>query len=494
MAYQYIKPIPDNAESLSSTELAALSKVWSERKATLQQSQEFNEFIKKLRREWAIETGIIERLYQWDRGVTEVLIEQGIDASLIAHRGGLRREDAEYVRNLILDQQSIIEGLFDFVKGGQQLSEFFIRSMHQQLTAHQETTEAMMPDGERIQIPLLKGKYKELPNNPRRPDGQMHEYCPPGIATEEEMGRLLRWYQEAEVTYSPEVMSAWLHHRFTQIHPFQDGNGRIARALASLVFLKAGLFPLVVKDSDRTVYIEVLEQADQDDLGPLVALFARLQRDAILKALGIEQQVKQARYAEQIISSAIRVLEERATAEAEKLNQVYQTAARLHSVAYERMEGLAQQINQGFRSSSLPRHRNKYKAKVSQADASSAERSYFQSQIIQVAQHLNYFAGLERYRSWVRLAITTEQTFEVVLSFHGYGNWNNGIMVASAFTARRVPREEGGTETIHTVPASVDLFQFNYAESQDQAEERFRDWFEATLTLAMAEWKRSLEG
>lgn len=330
--------------------------------------------------------------------------------------------------------------------------------MHQQFTAHQETTEALTPGGQRIQIPLLKGEYKKQPNNPRRPDGQMYEYCPPEIVGWE-MGRLLRWYQEAEDTYPPEVMSAWLHHRFTQIHPFQDGNGRIARALASLVFLKAGLFPLVVKDSDRTGYIEALELADQDDLGPLVVLFARLQRDAILKALGIEQQVKQASHAEQIISSAIKVLEERATAEVEKLNQVYQTAARLHSVAYERMNELAQQINQGFRSSSLSQNGNTYKAKVSQVDDSSAERSYyFQSQIIQVAQHLNYFAGLERYRSWVRIAITTEQTFELVLSFHGYGNWNNGIMATSAFTARRVPREGGGTEVINTVAASVICF------------------------------------
>ena len=37
-----------------------------------------------------------------------------------------------------------------------------------------------------------------------------------------------------------EIEATWLHHRFTQIHPFQDGNGRVARALASLVFF-AGL-------------------------------------------------------------------------------------------------------------------------------------------------------------------------------------------------------------------------------------------------------------
>ena len=37
-----------------------------------------------------------------------------------------------------------------------------------------------------------------------------------------------------------EVEAAWLHHRFTQIHPFEDGNGRVARALASLVFIPDG--------------------------------------------------------------------------------------------------------------------------------------------------------------------------------------------------------------------------------------------------------------
>ena len=42
--------------------------------------------------------------------------------------------------------------------------------------------------------------------------------------------------------------AAWLHHRFVQIHPFQDGNGRIARALSTLIFVKAGWFPLVVRD------------------------------------------------------------------------------------------------------------------------------------------------------------------------------------------------------------------------------------------------------
>src|SRR5215217_6828065 len=89
--YQRISAFPDNIGALAMPELAALSKVWLERKSELEKGGAFQEFLKKLQREWAIETGIIERLYSWDRGVTEVLIEQGIDSALIAHRGGLHQ-------------------------------------------------------------------------------------------------------------------------------------------------------------------------------------------------------------------------------------------------------------------------------------------------------------------------------------------------------------------------------------------------------------------
>src|SRR5262249_33473176 len=135
--YQLIANLPSDVNSLNSPELAALAKVWTERKDDLQSGKEYHEFLKKLQREWAIETGIIERLYTWDRGVTEILIEQGIDASLIASRGGLKREQADQIKDLIDDQLSIIEGLFAFVKGEQLMTEHFIRSMHQQFTVHQ---------------------------------------------------------------------------------------------------------------------------------------------------------------------------------------------------------------------------------------------------------------------------------------------------------------------------------------------------------------------
>ena len=70
--YQKITPLTEADHALENPELAALSRVWNERKDKLLESGEFKQFLKKLQREWAIETGIIERLYSWDRGVTEI--------------------------------------------------------------------------------------------------------------------------------------------------------------------------------------------------------------------------------------------------------------------------------------------------------------------------------------------------------------------------------------------------------------------------------------
>jgi hypothetical protein len=99
--YKTIEPLPANYEEMADPELPGLSKTWQEHKPTIENSPAFEEFLKKLKREWAIETGIIERLYTWDRGVTEMLIEQGIDAASIASKGHVPRERAAQIKSLI---------------------------------------------------------------------------------------------------------------------------------------------------------------------------------------------------------------------------------------------------------------------------------------------------------------------------------------------------------------------------------------------------------
>lgn len=68
---------------------------------------------------------------------------------------------------------------------------------------------------------------------------------------------------------------AWFQHRFVQIHPFNDYNGRIARMLTTFLLLKLNLHPIEIKADtagDRKNYIKALQSADNGNYLPLEKL------------------------------------------------------------------------------------------------------------------------------------------------------------------------------------------------------------------------------
>lgn len=270
--------------SLAMEESERIRGEWGSLRSDLERSQLLEAFSQRLSREWAIETGIIEDLYYIDRGVTTTLIEQGFVSSHLAH--GSVNKAPEYVLSLLKDQQEALEALFTFVKSEKPLSTFFIRELHALMTRSQQTTDAFTSDGKKLQVPLKKGDWKSLPNNVER-DGVTYRYCPPEQVASE-MEKLVSLHLEHEKNgVKPEVEAAWLHHRFTQIHPFQDGNGRIARALASLVLIRGGMFPMIVPREEKGFYLQALELADEGDLGPLIRTISRRQEVFLLQAQGL---------------------------------------------------------------------------------------------------------------------------------------------------------------------------------------------------------------
>lgn len=283
-SWRPIDDLPDDWQDLADPGLHRLARRWAEVREGVDLGGTIRDFSERLKREWAIETGLIERVYTLTRGITEVLIERGLREELIPSSATDR--DPGLVYDMLQDHATAVDGLFDFVKRDRRLSTSYIKELHSVLLAHQESASARDIFGRRVEVPLTKGEYKKRPNNPVRPDGLVHEYCPPEQAASE-MDRLLAMHREHdERGIPPEVEAAWLHHRFAQIHPFQDGNGRVARALATLVMIRAGWFPLVVTDAGRGDYIDALESADAGDLRPLVRLFSGIQRRAFEGAMG----------------------------------------------------------------------------------------------------------------------------------------------------------------------------------------------------------------
>ena len=86
------------------------------------------------------------------------------------------------------------------------------------------------------------------------------------------------WLQNAstpEKTFTAqEAISAAsaAHTWFVMIHPFIDGNGRVARLLMNLLLMRYGYPIAVITREDRRRYYDALEMAQSSDLTPFVAL------------------------------------------------------------------------------------------------------------------------------------------------------------------------------------------------------------------------------
>lgn len=66
------------------------------------------------------------------------------------------------------------------------------------------------------------------------------------------------------------TIAAFLHARLTDIHPFADGNGRVARLLTNMTLLSMGMPPVVIREQDRASYYAALDVFHlEGDLNPL---------------------------------------------------------------------------------------------------------------------------------------------------------------------------------------------------------------------------------
>lgn len=449
--------------------------VWNEQADRLRESGEFQVFQEKLHREIAIETGIIERLYSLDRGITRLLIEQGINEALIPH--GATDRPIEQVISLIKDQEAAIEGLFDLVGGQRTLSNSYIKQLHQLLTQSQETTEALDTlTGNRFRVSLGVVKTRLLPLVTPADGGHCPPYqynCPPEQVGSE-MDRLIALHhQHRQQNVPPEIESAWLHHRFTQIHPFQDGNGRVARCLASLVFIQASWFPLVLTRDDRAVYIAALEEAERGNLSELIKLFAKCQKQAFLRSIGLSEPVlSEARRTQVIIASIAEKLKQNQSASIqERCHQAESFASILFDMASRRLQEVADEIKLSVRN-----FVSAAEVLTISARRGDPRSSYHRYQVVETAKQLSYFANIRNYHSWIQLVINVETSITLLLSFHVLGREYRGILACTACAYHRDDSEEGESNISDIQSLTDSPFQFSYADAEGNLKARFQQW------------------
>lgn len=86
----------------------------------------------------------------------------------------------------------------------------------------------------------------------------------PVAEIDKRMKQLVQWYNNNENKLHPVVLAAELHKRFVFIHPFIDGNGRMARLLMNLSLMRNDYNIAIIPAVTRAEYISALEQAHND--------------------------------------------------------------------------------------------------------------------------------------------------------------------------------------------------------------------------------------
>lgn len=452
----------------------------------------YQSFLDRLGRSWAIETGILEGLYDLDRGVTETLIEKGIVVDYI-ERSATNRDPNEVVK-ILKDHQNAIEFIYEQIKTNRPLARHFLMELHMVLTANQPTYPAVDQFGNTFEATLDRGMVKKRPNNPTRPDGSIHEYCPP-LQVDSELDQLVNLYSAIEQQTSkfhPLLVGAWLHHRFAQIHPFQDGNGRVARTLLTWHLVSHGFLPIVIYRDDRDRYIQSLEAADSGNLAPFVDLIVESEKRTILEAVGEPEPVTESGLVHQVLDHIVDQIKRQNVVKENQMRTVSEVARTIRNTVEESLSNQGTEISNRLSAAGLPM------MQFVNTGGPGDREHWYQGQVIETAITARHWVNLNEPRYFVKLSLTPNAPsinprLIFVISLHHIGKQLTGIMAATAFSQIEYHTEADSEQAEGSGfpdfrDCTVSAFTFTWNDDAVTTSRRIIKWTEECLSIALRYW------
>ena len=153
---------------------------------------------------------------------------------------------------------------------------------------------ALFPTGRSGMTRIVVGRWRDDRSGPMQvvsgPIGRerVHYQAPPARRLDREMRVFLDWFDGKETT-DPILKAGIAHLWFVTIHPFADGNGRIARAVADMALARSEhtaqrFYSMSAQiRAERKAYYDILEKTQKDglDITPWLTWFLACLRRAI---------------------------------------------------------------------------------------------------------------------------------------------------------------------------------------------------------------------
>ncbi|MDH5382771.1 MAG: Fic family protein [Cyclobacteriaceae bacterium] len=190
-------------------------------------------------------------------GETKALLLHGITA-----QGKPLKDHLE-----IKGHNEAIKYIEEVVKKERPLTETFIREIHEMILKEPYKVDSITPDGKPVKRMIQIGQYKTVPNHVKTKTGEIFRFASPE-ETPAKMAELMEWLRNElqKKNKIPVLIAAEFHYRFILIHPFDDGNGRLARILMNFLLMMMGHPPVIIKTEKKIEYFKALQLADSGNL------------------------------------------------------------------------------------------------------------------------------------------------------------------------------------------------------------------------------------
>ena len=163
--------------------------------------------------------------------------------------------------------------LSEIVEKEQPITEKIIKKLHRIILVEPYTDD---------EAEINPGVYKTVPNYLYTSQMERIDFLPPEeVATA--LNELVNWLnnhidipkrKKKQYDLHPILVAAAFQVRFIQIHPFGDGNGRMARILSNLILMQFGYTPAIIRLESRDSYYRLLNLSSLEDPLPLAQMIA----------------------------------------------------------------------------------------------------------------------------------------------------------------------------------------------------------------------------
>ena len=477
-----IDPLDSAVERKIGHDLATLDAVhrsWQEHRTELGRYDPTYPLHRTLRRH-AIETGAIEGLYDIDPATADVMVIKGLTRGADA---GVGEEVPPGVLEMLKAQKEGLEMVINQVQQGHGLTTSFIKELHALITRAQPFWFVTDSVGRYVQVMLNHGSFKSFPNSVKRADGTRLDFAPPDRVARE-IQRLIDMY-EAMTNVHPVVSAAWLHHRFVHIHPFQDGNGRVARALTAHPLEKGRYPPVVVDRNCRDAYLRALDEANNGDLAPLGRLFAKLAIRSIRREL--DESILDS-FADMTMEDdwllgeiedpeELRRIEETSQREADARMR----ADRFHEHTYDWLRETRLDIEHGFAAAG-----QQARVWTDRPTPFDSRSRWWRREIVKTARRAEHYASFKSRPWWSMLGMTVNGVdLRFVTSIHHVAGAYTGVMAITSFGTIRRRGEEYAAPDATFVETSWEPFTFSLRENVEDRVGELHDWLDQSLAVAL---------